>query len=496
MKPISRKRLLTALAALLTLGLFSACGSEFKVADGGIRGTGSSVGPVSGFGSVFVNGVEFFTDSILNAKVESNDGIDTEGDLNEGMILRIEGQWRLDGTGAAESMEYDDTLRGDVSNLVRGATGDSITFEIYGQQVVADRQTVLKGRTLATLANNDFVRISAWRQSNGVYRASYIGFNNGFNPELHGADPVELEGRVDADSVETDRFTMNGVVIMFDDRSFAQGLSAEDLKPGVYFEVEGDKASVGGAIVATRIQFDDFRRYRPVGEDIEIAGPISSTYNEVDRTFGLNGLMIQVTGSTELDDVTLGELKEGLLVQVEGDFVSGNLVRATEIEARDGNAEIKGVVGAVELSSNSLTLGGVRIVITSRTIITDDDADEPLTINDLVPGDQNVYVEVTGLQKDDSNGSVYMEATQIERESSGDPGEFEIKGALTRENLTPTTIRILGLRIDASDDVFDGTDRAELDALFDEGRQVVLEVEYRRKASTTDQYEALSVELD
>ncbi|MBK1873644.1 hypothetical protein FE848_10450 [Marinobacter sp. 1-3A] len=492
MKLISRKRPLTALATVLLLGLFSACGGESQVADGGIRGTGSSVGPVSGFGSVFVNGVEFFTDSILNEKVESNDGIDTEGDLNEGMILRIEGQWRIDGTGAADSMEYDDTLRGDLSNLVRGAPGEPVRFEIYGQQVVADRQTVLKGRTLATLANNDFVRVSAWRQPDGRYRASYIGFN----PVFYGADPIELEGPVDAGSVEADQFTMNGAVIKFGDDSFAEGISAEDLKPGAYFEVEGYKELAGGAIVATRIQLDDFRRYRPVGEDIEIAGPVSSDYNRTDNTFGLNGLTIQVTSATELDDITLDDLKAGLLVQVEGEFVSGDLVRATEIEARDGDAEITGAVDSVELSSNSLMIGGIRVAITSRTIITDDDADEPLTISDLVPGVDDVYVEVAGLQKRGHNGNVYMEATQIEREPSGNTGEYEVKGVVTRQDLTSTTVRVLGLTLITSAAVLDDADRAELEILFDEGEQVVLEVEYRRKADTVDQYEALSVELD
>ena len=66
-------------------GAISACGGAgggLDVADGGIRGTGSSVGPVSGFGSVFVNGVEFSTDDIPNREVESNDGITAEGLLS------------------------------------------------------------------------------------------------------------------------------------------------------------------------------------------------------------------------------------------------------------------------------------------------------------------------------------------------------------------------------------------------------------------------------
>src|SRR5690554_7381767 len=91
-----RKRLSLAIAPV-AFGIFSACGGGggggIGIADGGIRGTGSSVGPVSGFGSVFVNGVKFETDG----EVISNDGIEREDQLEEGMILRIDGDWRDDG---------------------------------------------------------------------------------------------------------------------------------------------------------------------------------------------------------------------------------------------------------------------------------------------------------------------------------------------------------------------------------------------------------------
>ncbi|WP_417517221.1 DUF5666 domain-containing protein [Marinobacter sp.] len=492
MNMIFRKRLLAALAVTLLLGVLSACGGETTVADGGIRGTGSSVGPVSGFGSVFVNGVEFFTDGIRGREVESNDGIETEEDLDEGMILRIEGQWRLDGTGAADSMEYDDTLRGTTSNMVRGASGEPIAFRIHGQSVFADRQTVFKGKTLATLADGDFVRVSAWRQADGSYRASYIGFN----PSFYGDDRIELEGPVDSGSVEAGRFRMNGVVIRFDDRSFAAGLSADDLKPGEYFEVEGKKELAGDAIIATRIQLDDFRRYRPAGDDIELSGPVSSNYSATDKTFGLNGLIVQITDSTELDDITLEDLQEGLLVQVEGESVSGNLIRATEIEVRDGDAEVAGAVGSVEQSTSSLVIGEVNVRITPRTIITDDDTDARLTINDLVPGANNIFVEVAGLVKEGPDRKIYLEAVQIERDSSGDADKYEIEGVLAPGDLTSTSIRMLGVTIAARDAVFDDITRADLLGLLENGEQVVIEVTYKKEGTAPSGYEALSIELD
>ncbi|MAP31094.1 MAG: hypothetical protein CMG81_00840, partial [Marinobacter sp.] len=126
--------------APVAFGIFSACGGGggggIGIADGGIRGTGSSVGPVSGFGSVFVNGVKFETDG----EVISNDGIEREDQLEEGMILRIDGDWRDDGSGDADTVEYDDTFRGPVSDVqqILDADGavDAVTFTIYGQPLV------------------------------------------------------------------------------------------------------------------------------------------------------------------------------------------------------------------------------------------------------------------------------------------------------------------------------------------------------------------------
>src|SRR6056297_1829152 len=88
MKRHIRNRVIGLAAGTVAFGAISACGGGgsdggLDVADGGIRGTGSSVGPVSGFGSVFVNGVEFSTDGILNQTVQSDDGISTETELSE-----------------------------------------------------------------------------------------------------------------------------------------------------------------------------------------------------------------------------------------------------------------------------------------------------------------------------------------------------------------------------------------------------------------------------
>ncbi|MDO6442777.1 DUF5666 domain-containing protein [Marinobacter sp. 2_MG-2023] len=494
MQLIARKRLVSILVAALTICVISGCdGNSVNIAEGGIRGTGSSVGPVSGFGSVFVNGIEFDTDGIRDRGVEGNDGIDSERILHEGMILRVDGEWRHDDTGTASSMAYDDTLRGTVSNLATGSNDDQITFEIHGQPVFADRQTVFDEQSRANLENGDFVRVSAWRQPDGVFRASYIGVNFG----AFGDSAIELEGPVDAGSVGGGQFKMNGQIIKFDDLSFVEGLTSGDLQSGVYFEVEGDLDLASDAVVAARIQPNDFRRYQPSDKNIYMAGPVSSDYIFNERTFGLNGMTIQVTAGAELVGIELEDINEGLLVQVEGESVGSNLVLASQILALDSDAEIRGVIDTVDPGADRLYIGGVGVQITPRTIISDDEAEERLTINDLIPGAGAIQVGVAGLQKEDIDGTVYVEAINIQRELGVEPdGTYELEGVLDMSGVSFSSITVLGVTINAPDEVFDGVLRDEVEALFQGEEKVVLEVEYRRMEDFTDQYEASSIELN
>ncbi|AOY86744.1 hypothetical protein BKP64_00325 [Marinobacter salinus] len=488
-----QNRVAGIIAGPLVLGVISACGGGsvgVDIADGGIRGTGSSVGPVSGFGSVFVNGVEFFTDEILNQRVDSNDGVETEGDLQEGMILRVNGEWQPDGTGTAESMEYDDSLRGTVSNPVLDVAGERLDFTIHNQPVFADLQTVFKGTTFTTLASGEFVRVSAWRQADGGYRASFVGAA----PASIGADPVEVEGPVDANSAQSGQFTMNGLVIEYDTTDFGEGLSSSDLTEGRYLEVEG--GMVGGVLVATQIQQDDFRRYQADGEDIELSGPVSSSYDPADESFTLNGLTIVVTDSTEFDQVTREGLVEGLLVQVEGDFVSGSVVQATEIELREGNAEIKGPIDPGTLpAEGQFEVGGVIVRTTSSTTITDDESESRLTLTDLVSSAGTVLVEVAGLERQDGSGTTYIDAIKIESEGPDDgvDSSFELAGEL--QAIDGFSITVLGVKMDANDGAFDGVSRTSLQNLLASGAPVYIEVVYTTSSVGTG-YVATEIELE
>src|SRR5690606_4375339 len=223
-------------------------------------------------------------------------GIAMESELDEGMILRIEGQWQTSGQGTAERVEYDDTFRGEVAGLTFVADPDtsdqreSVTFTIYGQTITADQQTVFKGVSLQTLADAVFVRVSAWRLADGSYRASYIGLIDAIT------DNVEIEGRIESDAdVSLNRFRLNGFPVSYSDGpgAFKDGLSEGDLRAGVGIEVEGRLDDLDGepGLIANAIGRDESRRYNRSDDDaIEFSGPVADAYNSATRQFSMNGL--------------------------------------------------------------------------------------------------------------------------------------------------------------------------------------------------------------
>ncbi|WP_373001779.1 DUF5666 domain-containing protein, partial [Marinobacter sp.] len=440
------------------------------VAEGGIRGTGSSVGPVSGFGSVFVNGVEFATDRT----VLGDDGIDQESRLVVGMILRVDGKWRDTGLGDADTVEYDDTLRGEVQILAPwDPISKAATVEILGQTVRIDSQTVVKGTLVENLANGEFVRMSGWRLPNGEFRASYIGLRTQSNSDdFDEFNEVELEGVI-SNLTATD-FQIGSQLVNYSGAT-PDGLDLADLEDGDAVEVEGSLS--GSTLMAQEIRPDDTRRYLPgTDDDIEFVGPVSSAYSQSTGTFTVNGITVRVTADTEFDGLSgPSDLLQRLLVQVEGEFEPDGSVTAQEIELRETDSEIQGgPAQEIDPALRQFRVGGVLVQVSPLTIITDDDDDVRLSLNDLALPRE---LEIEGIERAGNHGSIYLEALKIEREDDLPDGEFELTGRISE--MVNDRIRVLGVDLYISQDTeFDDISRSELQGLVDNNQRPRVEVEY------------------
>lgn len=456
----------------LTLGILTACGGGggggISISDGGIRGTGSSVGPVSRFGSVFVNGVQFDTSGLGN-HVNSDDGIEREDQLSKGMILRVEGTWSNNNQGEAESLEYDDTVRGDVEAGRWSAETREGQITVAGQTIRLTGQTVVSGVEPAALdhVSSDAyrARVSGWRLSDGTFRAAFVGIQSVGDPAFDPHNDVEIEGVIE--NLTDTRFAIMGVDVDYDRAEFL-GVARSELRQGLAVEVEG--YFEGNTLIAAEIDEDDRRRFRgSEEEDIEVSGPVFG--DVVGREFILGGNQVRITDDTDFDDDLREEdLQDGLLIQVEGEFRNGVII-AEEIERREANAEVEARVLAI-FSNGDLNVGGVRVVVNAGTLI--EDEDDGVGFDEPGVGD---FLEVEGLQRQTADGS-FLEAIKIEREDEDgdDDEEFELEGRIEEVRAAQGFFRVLGVEMDVNINTDFGDDGG---SLADLRKDDMVEVSYR-----------------
>lgn len=444
------RRRVAAIAAASLILILSACvggGSVGPIAEGGIGGTGISFGPVTGFGSVFVNGTAFDT----NDAVILIDGASaTEADLTEGMLVRVEGEWTDTGTGTADRIEYRSDIRGPVQTVVNfdPLTGSG-TLTVLGQTVRFNKQTVFRGVTREAIAVDDDLVISGWYLDSGEFLASLVRASGIF---LDGGE-AEVKGIIEELNLDARSFRVGGLDVLYSRTTEIEMQEDRDeLLPsdnGAFVEVEG--AFNGSVLLANEIEQEDDRNLLQAsgGDDVEIEGPISSGITS-NRTFTLNGTTVQVTEGTEFDDgLRESDLQAGLQVSVEGEWDARDVLVAEEIESRSADSDVKASILDIDPGARELNVGGVQVRVTSRTLIVDEDDDDRLSFSKLQVGET---VEVDGIRREDSD-NVLLEAIKIEREDDDDDIDgFELTGRVDAVDVSALQFNVLGLALTVTSD--------------------------------------------
>lgn len=121
-------KLARRVALVFSVLICTSCGSgldiaaQLLLAAGGIGGTGISFGPITGFGSIFVNGVEFQTSG---ATIIIDGSPASEGDLKKGMVVTVQGT--IDGdTGIATTILAESAVKGPVDEDVTDPSASTV----------------------------------------------------------------------------------------------------------------------------------------------------------------------------------------------------------------------------------------------------------------------------------------------------------------------------------------------------------------------------------
>jgi len=361
-----RKGILALALALLPLFALSSCGGGGGLAGGGTGGTG--VGPVTGFGSVIVNGVKYVDTGIDNTNFFDDHGRNKSG-LVSGMMVVISGTI-AGANGTADNITVLRHVDGPMDdNGVDLATG---RLKVMGQDVVADASTVFDNvvtslsdlRTLqGANVKHPELEVHGSADNNGVIHATFVHKWADDNVVGRG---VQVRGTVAGPQTAT-TFAIGRKTVNFS--SVPGGLPA-GFAVGKFVEVKGTMNPVDNVLSATTVKLDDATGAQPSGSRMEVEGYIVPVIT-AGVSFGLlgpNGVqtVTWTTGTTTFTGGTGADIGAGIKVEVEGTRKAGGALAATRIAfRRASNVQIKST--ATSVTASSLTVFGKTVTVNSLT---------------------------------------------------------------------------------------------------------------------------------
>ena len=367
-------------------------------------------GPVTGLGSIVVNGVRFET---IGAKVHEADdpyGAASYPDqIKLGMTVSVEGSAdEAQGSGTAGTIRLDGGIRGPVSAIDTAAN----TLVVSGQSIKVDATTtVFQGATgLSGLSTSNWVEVYGLPQSDGTFLATRVeayASQSALATSYPNAstNPVSLRGIVEAS--EANSFTLsnggNGTItvnyraadVLPDGAAIPVGSSVRVLAGAV-----ADTAAVTAAKVLvlspSSLLAKSSLATASTGVAVKLKGVVDS----------ISGNSIVVSGTNvDLAHAAMpnGMPVKGQVIEVRGPLSNGTLIagklefdgRETTYTAQSGGAstavgyrqELYGTISGYTSGSNTFTVQGVTVKVDGATRYEHDYS----TLAD------NMYVEVKGV---------------------------------------------------------------------------------------------------
>lgn len=418
-KRISRGVAAVGLAASLIL---TGCGGG---GDGGSIGgsaSSTSVGSISGFGSVIVNGVRFDDSAAESAgRVTDDDGKSiASSSLGLGMTVEVSGSVNDDGTGSASSINVFSELQGPISNL------EANTFSILGFNITVSSATVFEDFAgLSALANGNIVEVHGTRSGNAI-TATRIELKT--TPV--GDEPlIKIRGQVAALNKTTNTFMIGNVTVNYGAAKVSPNVEALD--NGDFVKVRSTSVATGNTVTASRVQVVGSRPFGFAdGGKSELEGVVSDFVSL--SQFKVGGITVNASTATIVRGVK-ENIADGTRLEIKGVF-NNNVITASKVKVEDGarvdEFELHGVVRPFT-SLSDFVVRGVT-VDASGSGVPGGVLFERGLASEVADGR---VIEVEGSIVSTASGSI-LRATKVKFEDStgsntaAGAGEFEFKGTV------------------------------------------------------------------
>lgn len=327
----------TMVLLVLSLSLLSSCGGGGTSGDnyaGGeiasgdsyagreIGGTGIYKGVITGFGSVWVNGIRFdTTGASVNGDVDSLDA------LKVGMKVEITGEV-TNGSGRAESIVYESEMKG----LVESISIADGAFVVLGYTILTDGSTIFEGITgISGLIPGQYVEVSGFFDADGDIRATLVEVKTT-------TGDYKVKGTVSNLSMATKTFRINDTLTV-DYNGVAN--PPMSLKNGAFVEAESKVSPhvVNNILYAEELEIEDEAPSAVQGTKMKLEGIITSFTSQ--SSFVVNGQEVNAANAV-FKHGTAGDLALNVKVEVEGTIDASGILIAKKVEFKSKDDDNEG----------------------------------------------------------------------------------------------------------------------------------------------------------
>jgi hypothetical protein len=364
------------------------------------------IGPITGFGSVFVDGERFETSS-TDTDYLKDDDVAEEDEFEIGMIVKVRGSSKnAAGEWIADDVEFDEDVKGPIDSI------NGTTLVVLGQTIDAADARIDDGLAIGDFAPGDILEISG-NEVLGLVRDLDLD-----NQEFSVGDLRIRYGVLPAILDDLDGGLAENILVEVEDSNLSY-------MPGDGFliatKVEGERRA--------EFRDEDDNDFDEDEDEFEIEAVISEIID--DNTFMLGLIQVTHDGSTEFSGGTVADLAVGVLVDVDGDLTASG-VHADEIEFENNEARISGLINEIDEDNNRITVMGVVVELEGAELRDSLEDVEPLSVTDLMP---NQFVDLRGSESND-----VIRAEELERDDSDD--DSEMRGMLDGFDDTAFTVTI------------------------------------------------------
>lgn len=350
-------RLTAGFASLLCVAaVLTACGGGGSDGSSGTTSiaTAYSAGPITGFGSVIVNGVRF-DDSA--AKISDDDGASHErSELKLGMMAEVEGAdvKRDNATGSGSGRAIEIRIGSEIVGPATAVDVAGKTLTVIGQIVDVTANTLFDDRITGGLAG---ISVGSIVEVNGVLNAATGHFTATRIEPKPNAPFFKVRGMVSKLDATLHTFEIGGAKFSYDTIA---ATAPAGLADGQLVRVKVQTTQVAGTWIA--ISLKSGVRKIENHDEAEVHGLITAFTSAT--KFSVNGIAVDATNALFPKGQT--GVVMGARVEVEGKAVDGVII-ANKVSVEDENEdynrgfELHGAITAFDGIAKTFVLRGVTV---------------------------------------------------------------------------------------------------------------------------------------